>query len=141
MIDPTTPIEETASGVLHSEVADYLGITIRGIRLTFRDGELVAATADENEDLLQRILSVGDGDSRRLGALEVGMNPRIENPIGYFVMDTKAYGGVTLDIGENRAIGGTNAANFAWGFGVVEPRLTIDGELVLQDRRFVNIED
>ncbi len=126
----------TAEGTLHAEIADYLGIAIRGIRLGFRGGEVVTATADENEDLLRRLLESGHDDARRLAVLELGMNPRIREAIGYSIWDGKSYGDASIGLGENRLIGGTNASDFAWSMRINEPRMVLDGDVILERREY-----
>jgi leucyl aminopeptidase (aminopeptidase T)/DNA-binding transcriptional ArsR family regulator len=126
----------TAEGILHAEIADYLGISIRGIRIAFHHGEIVAATADENEDLLRRLLEAGQGDARQLASLELGMNPRIQNAIGYSIWDSKSYGDASIGLGENRLIGGSNVSDFAWSMRVTAPRIQIDGAVILEHREY-----
>jgi leucyl aminopeptidase (aminopeptidase T) len=133
-------IQGTAEGMLHSELSDYLGIPIGDVRLTFRGGEVVQATAEENEELLQRLLAVGHGDARQMSCLEIGMNPQIRSSTGYAVWDSKAYGSATIGVGDNRGIGGTNESDFAWGLRVAEPRLSANGEIVLEHGRFPNAD-
>lgn len=129
-------VKGTAEGTLHAEIADYLGITIRGIRLSFREGEVVTATADQNEDLLRRLLESGHGDARRLAALELGTNPRIREAIGYAIWDGKLYGDASVGLGENRLIGGANASDFAWSMRINEPRMVLDDEVILERREY-----
>lgn len=130
------PLPGTANGVLHSEMTDYFGVPIRDIRLQFRDGEVVSATAGENEELLELVLAEGGDAGRLAGGFEIGTNPQITNPVGYTLWDSKSYGDVTLSIGDNRLIGGANEAPLSWGFIVAEPVVALDGETVLAGRSF-----
>jgi leucyl aminopeptidase (aminopeptidase T)/DNA-binding transcriptional ArsR family regulator len=130
------PVAGTANGVLHSEMTDYFGVRIGGIRIEFRDGEVVKAAAEQNDELLQLVISEGKGDVRKLGGFEIGMNPEILEPIGYAVWDSKTYGDATLWIGDNMLIGGENEASLSWGFMVVRPSVSLDGKTTLEDRTF-----
>jgi leucyl aminopeptidase (aminopeptidase T)/DNA-binding transcriptional ArsR family regulator len=130
------PVAGTANGVLHSDMTDYFGVRIAGIQIEFRKGEIVAARARENDDLLQLVLSKGTGDVRKLGGFELGMNPQIRDPIGYAVWDSKAFGDATLWIGDNLLIGGENESNLSWGFSIVRPTVSLDGTIVLKNRDF-----
>jgi DNA-binding transcriptional ArsR family regulator len=130
------PVPGTANGVLKSDMTDYFGVRIGGIHIEFRDGEIVEATAEQNDELFQLVLSGGRGDVRKLGGFEIGMNPQITEPIGYSVWDSKSYGDATLWIGDNMLIGGENEASLSWGFMVVRPTVTLDGEVVVRDRTF-----
>jgi leucyl aminopeptidase (aminopeptidase T)/DNA-binding transcriptional ArsR family regulator len=130
------PVAGTANGVLHSEMTDYFGVRIGGIRITFRDGQIVDAKAEQNDELLQLVISQGKGDVRKLGGFEMGMNPEILEPIGYSVWDSKTYGDATLWIGDNMLIGGENEASLSWGFMVVRPSVSLDGRTIVEDRTF-----
>jgi len=130
------PVEGTANGVLVSDMTDYFGVRIGGTRLEFKDGEVTFARAEQNDDLLQLVLSEGHGDVRKLGGFEIGMNPEVLEPIGYSVWDSKSYGDATLWIGDNTLIGGENEASLSWGFMVVKPAVSLDGTTVLEDRTF-----
>jgi aminopeptidase len=130
------PVRGTAEGTLYSAYADLLGITIRGIRLTFRSGAVVSATADENEDLLHRVLAIGTGDRNLLGSFSIGINPGILQPVGYAAWDDKVFANAVLGLGENRVIGGRNESNFAWGLSVLDPRITLDDRELVAGRRF-----
>ena len=130
------PVAGTANGVLHSDMTDYFGVRIGGTRMEFRNGVVTAASAEQNDELLQLVLSEGRGDVRRLGGFEIGMNPEITEPIGYSVWDSKTFGDVTLWLGDNTLIGGENEASLSWGFMVVRPSVSLDGTSVLSDRTF-----
>jgi leucyl aminopeptidase (aminopeptidase T) len=130
------PVAGSANGVLHSEMTDYFGVRIGGITIEFKDGEVVNAEAEQNDELLQLVISEGKGDVRKLGGFEIGMNPEILEPIGYSVWDSKTYGDSTLWIGDNMLIGGENEASLSWGFMVVRPSVSLDGRIILEDRTF-----
>ena len=130
------PVMGTANGVVLSDVTDYFGVRIGGIRIEFEEGAITSASAEENDELLQLVLSRGTGGVRTLGGFELGMNPQIREPIGYGVWDCKAYGSVTVRIGDNRLIGGENEASLSWGFLVARPAVEIDGEKIVRHREF-----
>ncbi len=130
------PVPETVNGTVHSRTTDYFGVPIRDIRLQFRDGAVVSATAGENAGLLDRVLTEGGDAGRLAGGFEIGTNPQITNPVGYALWDSKSYGDATVWIGDNRLIGGGNDAPLSWGFVIAEPDVTLDGERILAGREF-----
>lgn len=130
------PVPGTARGVVRSDVTDYFGVRIEGIRIEFEEGEIVSASAEDSDELLQLVLSRGTGGVRRFGGFELGMNPQIREPIGYGVWDCKAYGSATIRIGDNRLIGGENEASLSWGFMVARPSVEVDGENIVRHREF-----
>ncbi len=130
------PVAGSANGVIHSEMSDYFGVPIRDIRIQFRDGAVVSATAGENEELLDLVLAEGGDAGRLAGGFEIGTNPQITNPVGYALWDSKSHGDATVWIGDNRLIGGENEAPLSWGFIIAEPTVELDGETVLAGRTF-----
>ena len=71
----TGPVEDSATGRLRCGFPVCRdGRELVGIELEFRDGEVVAARADEGEDYLQAMLDLDPG-ARRLGELGLGLNP------------------------------------------------------------------
>jgi leucyl aminopeptidase (aminopeptidase T)/DNA-binding transcriptional ArsR family regulator len=131
------PVAGTANGVMRLGMTDYFGVRITGVELEIVDGEVVRARAEDNDELLQLVLSGGTGDSSKLGGFEIGMNPQIVNPIGYALWDSKSYGDATLWIGDNVLIGGENEASLSWGFMVVRPTITVDGETIVRNRQLM----
>ncbi len=130
------PVAGTANGTMHSEMTDYFGVAIRDIRIEFKDGEIVSASAGENEELLALVLSESSSDSGKAGGFEIGANPEVRNPVGYTVWDSKSYGDAALWIGDNRLIGGENEATLSWGFMIVRPTVYLDGRKILEEREF-----
>ncbi len=130
------PVAGTVNGAIHSEMTDYFGVPIHDIRLQFRDGAVVSATAGENAELLELVLAEGGDAGRLAGGFEIGTNPQITNPVGYALWDSKSHGDATVWIGDNLLIGGENEAPLSWGFIIAEPTVELDGELVLAERAF-----
>lgn len=126
----------SGEGTLCSEAMDYMGIGVTGVRLEFSRGEIVSATAETNRDYLDLLLSAGDADARRLAAFEIGMNRRLDGPIGLTFWDTKAYGSATLVAGDNSALGGDNRSSHVFAFPAVAPAVLLEGKTLLENRRF-----
>lgn len=60
----TTPKRGLAEGVVYvSKPYSYQGCLIEGIRLVFREGKVVECSADTNEELLRRMISMDEGAS------------------------------------------------------------------------------
>ena len=58
----TSPVDDSAEGQIYFEFPGvYAGMLIKGIRLEFSKGVVTKATAEENEDLLQRIIETDEG--------------------------------------------------------------------------------
>jgi aminopeptidase len=138
----TSPVEDSAEGVVHySEFpAIYLGHDVVGVRLAFRGGRVVDASADEGEDFLLQMLDTDDG-ARRLGELGIGCNPGITRHMRNTLFDEKIDGTVHLALGGGYTFtGSTNESAIHWDM-VKDLRpggeLWVDGELVQRDGRWL----
>ena len=106
-----------------------------GVTLTFRDGEVVEAHADEGDEHLQAALATDDG-ARRLGELGIGTNFGIDRPIGAILFDEKIGGTVHLAVGSSYPeTGGVNESAVHWDL-ICDLR---DGGRLLADGREVAI--
>jgi aminopeptidase len=133
-----SPVEDSAEGVIEfSEFpAVHYGREAEGVRLVFRDGRIVEATARSGEAFLIDTLSSDEG-SRRLGELGIGCNPGIQRFMRNVAFDEKIDGTVHLAIGNSYTFtGGTNKSAIHWD--IVKDlrsggRLYADGRLVQED--------
>ncbi len=137
----TAPVDDSVEGVITFEYPGvYAGRTINGIRLEFRAGEVVAATAESGGEFLQQILAIDDG-ARRIGEFGVGVNFGIDRFVGDILFDEKIGGTIHLALGRAYAeCGGTNQSALHWDLvkdlrseGVIE----LDGRPVLEHGRFL----
>ncbi|MGH3104864.1 MAG: aminopeptidase [Gaiellaceae bacterium] len=111
------------------------GEEVWDIRLVFRDGEVVEATAGEGEDVLLRALDTDDG-SRRVGELGIGCNPGVRRHMKNLLFDEKMDGTVHVAVGAGLPIaGGTNVSALHWDLvrSMRGSRLMLDGEVVQED--------
>jgi len=137
----TGPAEDSAEGHIRYDfpVCDA-GREIDGIRLVFRRGRVVEASAEKNEKYLLTMLDLDPG-ARRLGELGIGTNYRIRKFIKNILFDEKIGGTVHLALGRSYPeTGGVNRSALHWDM-IKDLRrggaLYVDGELFQKDGRFV----
>lgn len=137
----TSPIENSAEG--HIEY-DYPvcrgGREIDGIRLVFRRGRVVEASARKNEKFLHAVLDTDPG-ARRLGELGIGTNDKIQQFIKNILFDEKIGGTIHLAVGVSPLdTGGHNRSAVHWDM-IKDLRrggsITVDGKVFQQDGKFV----
>jgi aminopeptidase len=112
----TGPLESSANGTILFTVPSNPrgGGNVEGIRLTFSDGKVVAASAERGEDYLQAALAT-DAGARFLGELGIGTNVGIDRPTGSTLLDEKIAGTVHLALGRSYPeTGGTNSSALHW---------------------------
>jgi aminopeptidase len=118
-----------ASGVIRFDIpSSPRGVRVSGVSLEFRDGVVVAARADEGDEVLQAMLATDDG-ARRLGEIGIGTNTGIDRAVGLTLLDEKIGGTVHLALGRSYPeTGGTNESAIHWDLICRPDRLTADGE-------------
>ncbi|HEV3002183.1 MAG TPA: aminopeptidase [Solirubrobacteraceae bacterium] len=138
----TGPHETSANGTIRFDVpSSPAGVHVEGVTLTLRDGEVVAARADQGDDYLQRALET-DAGARRLGELGIGTNFGIARPVGTILFDEKIGGTVHLALGRSYPeTGGRNESALHWDL-ICDlrrgGRITADGEVIQADGEFVS---
>jgi aminopeptidase len=87
----TAPVKDSVNGTLHYSCPSvYQGFKFEDIRLTFKDGKIIGATANDTE----RINKVFDTDegARYVGEFAIGVNPYILTPMLDTLFDEKIMG-------------------------------------------------
>ena len=111
----TAPLTPTLNGKIHFEWSAALGATrVSDIRLAWRDGKLVHASAKSNEAFLRRILATDEGASL-VGEFAFGLNPHVKSACGDILLDEKIGGTIHLALGRAYPeCGGTNQSSIHW---------------------------
>jgi aminopeptidase len=96
----TGPVENTVNGTIRfTYPLIYLGNEIEDVRLTFRDGEVVEASASKGEALLREILKI-EG-ATRVGEIAIGTNYGIKRFTKHMLFDEKIGGTMHLALGRS----------------------------------------
>ena len=132
----TGPHERSANGTIRFTVPSARGATVSDVTLTFKDGEVVSATAQQGQEQLDASLATDDG-ARFLGELGIGTNAGIDRATGSTLLDEKMAGTVHLALGRSYPeTGGTNVSALHWDL-ICDlrqgGRLSADGEPVVVD--------
>jgi aminopeptidase len=132
----TGPHERSADGSIRFTVpTGPRGVTVTGVELTFKDGEVVSARAERGDDYLQAALAT-DAGARYLGELGIGTNVGIDRATGHILLDEKMAGTVHLALGRSYPeTGATNVSALHWDL-ICDlrdgGRLSADGETVVE---------
>jgi aminopeptidase len=134
----TGPLEHSANGTIRFTVpTGPPGVTVTGVELAFKDGEVIAAHAEQGDDYLQAALAT-DAGARFLGELGIGTNTGIDRPTGHILLDEKMAGTVHLALGRSYPeSGGQNVSALHWDLICdlrTGGRLSADGETVFEPR-------
>ncbi len=138
----TGPWENATRGVVcYSFPAVHGGREVDGIRLEFRDGEVVDATASKGEAFLQAMLDQDPG-ARRLGEIAIGTNYSIQQYTKNTLFDEKIGGTFHAAVGAAYPeTGGRNESALHWDM-VCDLRnggqIFADGQLLSENGRFLD---
>ncbi|MFY0542674.1 aminopeptidase [Brevibacillus sp. H7] len=139
----TAPVKDSVNGVLsYNTPSPYQGFTFDNIKLTFKDGKIVEATANDTA----RINDVFDTDegARYIGEFAIGVNPFIQNPMKDILFDEKIDGSFHFTPGQayDEAFNG-NKSSIHWDLVCIQRpewgggEIYFDDRLIRKDGRFV----
>src|SRR5512146_736297 len=128
----TGPVETSTEGTIFFEFPAIAGgREVSGIRLTFRKGKVVEATADKNEAYLKEMLAADPG-ACRLGEFGIGANAGVTKFTRDILMDEKMGGTIHLAVGRSYPeSGGRNDSAIHWD---MIKDLRTNGELYLDGK-------
>jgi len=137
------PVKNSVNGVIQFNAPTiYAGTKFENVRLEFKQGKIVKATAN-NTKRLNEILDT-DAGARYVGEFSLGFNPHIQNPMCDTLFDEKIAGSLHFTPGqayEECDNGNRSAVHWdmvliqrkAWGGG----EIWFDGELIRKYGLFV----
>lgn len=137
----TGPVEHATEGIVCFDFpAVHGGREVQGVRLTFRAGRVVDATAAKGEEFLLRMLDQDPG-ARVLGEVAVGCNYAITRHTRNTLFDEKIGGTFHLALGAAYPeSGGKNQSALHWDM-VCDlrqgGRIEADGQLLSENGRFL----
>jgi aminopeptidase len=111
----TGPVEQSAHGVIQFDVpSSHNGRTIEGVRLVFREGKVVEASARQGQEYLEYMLELDSG-ARYLGEFAFGNNPGVIRATKNTLFDEKMGGTIHLALGNSYPeTGGLNISALHW---------------------------
>lgn len=137
----TAPIENSVNGTVRFTYPGiYMGREVEDIRLEFKDGKVVKASAAKGEDLLQQLLKIDGAD--RLGETAIGTNYGITRFTKDMLFDEKMGGTIHMALGFNPIpdTGGLNKSALHWDIlkdMKKDGEIYADGELFYKNGKFL----
>ena len=129
------PLEDSAEGrITFNAGTPLMGRLLNGLRLTFKGGRVTDFEGNKSTEALEKNYEKGTGNKDRIGMLNIGFNPAAET--GYLVNNV-AYGAVSIGIGGNEFLGGTNKPGFFHFDTIVGASVKADGSTILQKGKIV----
>ncbi len=129
----TAPVLNSVNGYIHYNAPSIEnGIEFNDVRLTFKDGKIVEATANYT-DKLNDILDTDEG-ARFVGEFALGVNPYITRPIGDILFDEKISGSIHFTPGcSYEDVGNGNKSAIHWDLVQIHTKEYGGGEIYFDD--------
>jgi aminopeptidase len=129
----TSPIEDSANGVVRFTLPGiFSGREVENIKLTFKDGKVVEASAAKGNEFLQRILKIEGAD--RIGEAAIGTNYGIARFTKNMLFDEKIGGTIHVALGMSfPESGGLNKSAIHWD---ILKDMKSDGEIYADGKLF-----
>lgn len=140
----TAPIKDSVNGVItYNTPSPYHGEVYRNVSLKFKDGKIIEAKCDGNQEKLEEIFDTDEG-ARYVGEFSFGLNPKIANPMGDILFDEKIIGSIHFTPGQayDDAFNGNNSA-IHWDMVLIQRKeygggeIYFDHKLIRKDGLFV----
>ncbi len=139
----TAPVRTSVNGTItYNTPSLYQGFTYENVSLTFKDGKIIKATANDDK----RINEVFDTDegARYVGEFAIGVNPYILNPMKDILFDEKIMGSIHFTPGNcyDEAPNG-NVSSIHWDLVLIQTpeygggEIYFDDVLIRKDGKFV----
>jgi len=136
----TSPVERSVEGrVRYSFPVCFQGREVEDVRLVFRKGIVVEASAAKGQPMLNKMISIDRG-ARKVGELGIGTNYGIRKFTKSILFDEKIGGTIHIALGNAyKQAGGTNKSALHWDM-ILDlrrgGRVTVDGKTLIKDGKF-----
>jgi len=129
------PDETKGDGtVIFDRPTAYMGKWVGGVRFDFKDGTLTNYQARLNASLFKSSYEKATGDKSKVALVGVGLNSKVRTG---FLQDSIAEGAVTVAIGGNDDVGGSNKTDYYYAGVLTKATLSVDGNVVVKNGRIV----
>jgi aminopeptidase len=134
------PVESSAMGKVVIPRAQCRLEAINDISFSFRNGRMEDFKAGQNANCFTELKSASRGATDQFASINIGLNPvwpiHEENGTAYY---PSTAGLVSVSIGDNQILGGSNKAEgtFSFPFPIIGATVEIDGKVVIKDGHLV----
>ncbi len=124
------PKPGTASGTLAFGSTRVNGVLLSGLTLHFADGKITTMTAAGGMTELNKLYQAGDAGRDELATLDIGTNRSMHVPATgtWGPGPSMSAGYVTMGLGNNLSLGGTDRSSFTFSSNVPNATVTVNGK-------------
>ncbi len=130
----SAPVKDSVNGtILYNTPSPYQGVVYNDVKLTFKDGKIIEATASNDVDKLNEIFNTDEG-ARYVGEFAIGVNPQVMDPIGNILFDEKIAGSLHFTPGQSyEDADNTNKSAVHWDLVLIQREEYGGGEIYFDD--------
>lgn len=137
----TSPVEDSVNGTVYFDMpAIYRGSESEKIRLEFKHGKVVKATAEKGEEFFLKMIQQDEGASY-VGEFAIGTNEKIQKITGNILFDEKIGGSIHMALGASYPeTGGKNESGLHWDLiknMKNNGQIFADNKLIYENGKFV----
>lgn len=107
------------------------------VEFHFTAGRIVDIEAASGADLLDRELDSHTGEPRRVSHMGLGLNPYLDRPTGWTMVDEHIHGSLFIALGENRYMGGQNESSLNVDYALAGVTFKVDGQIIVSEGKIV----
>lgn len=117
----TAPVKDSVNGIIkYNTPSPYRGKVFHGVTLEFKDGKIINATCDEDDNDLNKIFDADEG-ARYVGEFSIGTNNEIKYPMGDILFDEKIFGSIHFTPGAcYREAPNGNSSSIHWDMVLIQ---------------------
>jgi aminopeptidase len=129
------PDENSAHGTVIFPNMALWGKVIKNQKWVFENGKLVNYQADKNDQVFDEMIASAKGAKDRIASFGIGINPKAR-PTNIGLLDWMVEGVVSIGVGENLKMGGTNDSTFQWSGTLLDANVELNGIPIIQNGKF-----
>ncbi len=124
------PVPGTAKGTLVFGATRLNGVLVSGLKLHFAAGKITSMSAPSGMSELNKLYQASDAGRDELATMDVGTNRSMHVPATgeWGPGPSMAAGYVTLGLGNNLGLGGSDRSSFAFPSNVPNATVTVNGK-------------
>ena len=129
----TAPVKDSVNGhIKYNTPSSYNGFSYENVCLTFKDGRIIEATANDTERI-NKIFDTDEG-ARYIGEFAIGVNPYIIKPMNNILFDEKIMGSFHFTPGNSyEEASNTNKSAVHWDLVCIQTEEYGGGEIYFDD--------
>lgn len=130
----SAPVKNSVNGIItYNTPSPYQGRVYNHVSLEFKDGKIINATCDDDNEKLNEIFNTDEG-ARYVGEFSLGFNPEILYPMGDILYDEKILGSIHFTPGQAyKDCYNGNDSGIHWDMVLIQRKDYGGGEIYFDD--------